>query len=100
MALPFFYSSEIKKGVLHFVLNEETSKHVVQVLRMQNGEQLQLTDGAGNLFTAQITDNKKKNCAVKILETTSSQHSATNVTIAISLDFVYIVRSIVHIALP
>ena len=85
MALPFFYSNEIKTGVLHFVLNEETSKHVVQVLRMQNGEQLQLTDGAGNLFTAEITDNNRKNCAVKILKTIGSQESVTKVTIAISL---------------
>ncbi len=85
MALSFFYSSEIKTGVIYFVLNEETSKHVVQVLRMQNGEQLQLTDGTGNLFTAEITDNNRKCCAVKILETTGSQRPATNVTIAISL---------------
>ena len=85
MALPFFYSNEIKTDVRHFVLNEETSKHVVQVLRMQNGEQLQLTDGAGNLFTAEITDNNRKNCAVKILKTIGSQGSVTKVTIAISL---------------
>ncbi len=85
MALPFFYSNEIKIDVIHFVLNEETSKHVVQVLRMQNGEQLQLTDGTGNLFTAEITDNNRKNCAVKILNTTSKQRPAINVTIAISL---------------
>ena len=85
MALPFFYSNEIKTGGLHFVLNEETSKHVVQVLRMQHGEQLQLTDGTGNLFTAEITDDNRKNCAVKILKTASSQRPATKVTIAISL---------------
>ena len=57
MALPFFYTDAITETVTQFVLNEETSKHVAQVLRMQNGEQLLLTDGKGNLFTAEIMDD-------------------------------------------
>jgi 16S rRNA (uracil1498-N3)-methyltransferase len=85
MALPFFYSSEIKTGTVVFVLNEETSKHIVQVLRMQNGEQVQLTDGKGNLFTAEITDNNRKRCTVKIIQTTDYGRPATDITIAISL---------------
>lgn len=67
------------------VLNEETSKHIVQVLRMQNGEQLQLTDGKGNLFTCAITDNNRKRCAVKIIRTTNDQRTTVNLCIAISL---------------
>ena len=67
------------------VLDEDTSKHIVQVLRMQNGEQLQLTDGKGNLFTTEITDNNRKKSKVKILETSHVQHSTLNITIAISL---------------
>jgi len=84
MALPFFYSNQIKPGDSIFVLNEETSKHVVQVLRMQNGEQLQLTDGNGNLFSACITDNNRKRCTVNILETTHIQPTTAKITIAIS----------------
>jgi 16S rRNA (uracil1498-N3)-methyltransferase len=84
MALPFFYIEEIT-ATDNLVLNEETSKHMVQVLRMQNGEQLQLTDGKGNLFTAEIIDNNRKRCAVKILQTTNDQRPTANITIAISL---------------
>jgi 16S rRNA (uracil1498-N3)-methyltransferase len=84
MALPFFYIEAITAKD-NLVLNEETSKHVVQVLRMQNGEQLQLTDGKGNLFTTEITNNNRKRCTVKILQTSNLKPQTTNITIAISL---------------
>lgn len=84
MALPFFYieNPDIKKSI---VLSEETSKHIVQVLRMQNGEQLQLTDGKGNLFIAEITDNNRKRCAVTIIQTSHQQRTMAGISIAISL---------------
>ena len=49
MALPFFYIESFDASQQLITLNEETSKHVVQVLRMKEGESLQLTDGKGNL---------------------------------------------------
>jgi len=58
MALPFFYKADLDATLTEFVLDEETSKHVAQVLRMQNNEQLQLTDGKGNLITASIVDKQ------------------------------------------
>lgn len=84
MALPFFYieNPDIKSSI---VLSEETSKHIVQVLRMQNGEQLQLTDGKGSLFTAEITDNNRKRCAVSIIQTINQQRPTAGISIAISL---------------
>jgi 16S rRNA (uracil1498-N3)-methyltransferase len=85
MSLPFFYKEDINASVKEILLDEDTSKHVVQVLRMQNGEQLQLTDGKGILFTAEITDNNRKRCSVTILQTTNHQPPTTNITIAISL---------------
>ena len=85
MALPFFYTDAITETVTQFVLNEETSKHVAQVLRMQNGEQLLLTDGKGNLFTAEITDDNKKKCTVKILSVAAQPSPSKKIAIAISL---------------
>lgn len=85
MALPFFYKKDIDTTVPSVVLDEDTSKHVVQVLRMQNGEQLQLTDGKGNIFTCTITDNNRKRCAVTITQTTNHKRPTTNISIAISL---------------
>ncbi|MEP7256275.1 MAG: 16S rRNA (uracil(1498)-N(3))-methyltransferase [Ferruginibacter sp.] len=85
MALPFFYKEDINVTIPGVVLDEDTSKHIVQVLRMQNGEQLQLTDGKGNLFTTEITDNNRKRCAVKIIEKFKIQNSKLKISIAISL---------------
>jgi 16S rRNA (uracil1498-N3)-methyltransferase len=84
MALPFFYSDTITITTTTFILNEETSKHVVQVLRMQIGQALQLTNGKGYLFDATITDNNRKQCTVSI--TAVKFIAAENTTtIAISL---------------
>jgi 16S rRNA (uracil1498-N3)-methyltransferase len=84
MPLPFFYKEDLVASSTDVVLDEATSKHIVQVLRMQNGEQLQLTNGKGDLFTAEIIDNNRKRCAVKVIETFDIPHSPLNITIAIS----------------
>jgi len=68
MQLPYFYEENIAAHSTHFILSEYTGKHCIQVLRMQTGEQLQLTDGKGNLFTASISQADKKNTAVNILQ--------------------------------
>lgn len=84
MAYPFFYIDTLQPGTNEFVLNEDTSKHVVQVLRMQNGQQLNLTDGRGNIFTACITDDHKKRCTVSILSENYQPPPEKIITIAIS----------------
>jgi len=68
MALPFFYKEDLVASSTGVVLDEATSKHVVQVLRMQNGEQLKLTNGKGILFIVEITDNNRKKCTVSVIQ--------------------------------
>ena len=84
MALPFFYKEDLVASSTGIVLDEATSKHIVQVLRMQNGEQLQLTNGKGDLFNTEISDNNRKRCSVKTLQTTNHKPQTPNITIAIS----------------
>jgi 16S rRNA (uracil1498-N3)-methyltransferase len=85
MSLPFFYIEQSDPQSSLITLNEETSKHVVQVLRMKAGEQLQLTDGKGNLLLAEINVAQKRNCVVRIINKTFTSSSIKKVTIAISL---------------
>lgn len=85
MSLPFFYKEDLITSGIDVLLDEDTSKHIVQVLRMQNGEQLQLTNGRGDLFTCEITDNNRKRCGTRILQTTNHKRQSSNITIAISL---------------
>ena len=84
MSLPFFYKEDLIASSTDVVLDEASSKHIVQVLRMQNGEQLQLTNGKGDLFTVEITDDNRKRCVAKILQTINHKLQTTNITIAIS----------------
>lgn len=84
MSLPFFYTEPISSSNNIVVLNEENSKHIVQVLRMQEGRQLKLTDGLGNIFTVEITDAHKKKCSVKIIDSAKIPAAQNKVCIAIS----------------
>ena len=85
MALPFFYVELIPDTSATIVLNEETSKHMVQVLRMNNGSVVQLANGRGKLATATIIDAHKKKCTVKIESVSIASPSDKKIIIGISL---------------
>lgn len=85
MSLPYFYEPALQKGDAVFTLNEDTSKHCVQVLRMKAGELLHLTDGKGHLFTASILAADKKHTETRIVNTELAAAPARSVSIAISL---------------
>lgn len=85
MALPFFYIPEFGPSQKEIVLDEDTSRHVVQVLRMKEGERLNLTDGKGNLIIAEIIEDHKKHCSVKVIDSRFTPHSSRKITIGISL---------------
>ncbi len=83
MQLPYFYEENILQPT--HTLSEETSRHCVQVLRMKEKEQLQLTDGKGNLFRATIIQADKKHCEVKMEAAGYEPRALSGVSIAISL---------------
>ena len=85
MNLPFFYTNQYDSSKKEILLDEDTSKHIVQVLRMKTGEQLNLTDGKGSLLTAEIIDDHKKHCKVKITGSRFKAHDSRKITIVISL---------------
>lgn len=68
MPVPYFYFASLAKQVNEFVLDENSSRHIVQVLRMKTGEILRLTDGKGLSALATIHDPNKKRCIVNITE--------------------------------
>jgi len=74
MSLPFFYIENYDSFQKQIVLSEDTSKHVVQVLRMKEGERLNLTDGKGNLLSCEISDAHKKHCAVSVVDSRFTSH--------------------------
>jgi len=85
MALPFFYISSYDPGSTEITLDEDNSRHIVQVLRMRPGAALQLTDGKGTLLTAVILDDHKKKCRVQVQTADTQPPRERPVSLAISL---------------
>lgn len=85
MTLPFFYINHNDSLQKKIMLDEDTSRHVVQVLRMKEGEELNLTDGKGNLLTCKISSAHKKHCLVNVEGTRYKEQGPGKVSVAISL---------------
>ena len=84
MAFPFFYIESVSNIDNILLLSEENSKHIVQVLRMGEGKQLNLTDGLGTIYIAEILDAHKKKCTVKIIHTSKQHTNSQPVCVAVS----------------
>jgi 16S rRNA (uracil1498-N3)-methyltransferase len=84
MPAPIFYISEPVTQPL-ITLSEETSKHVVQVLRMKTADEVNLSDGNGTLYQTAIVDAHKKSCTVRVLNTKYEERKIKEVSIGISL---------------
>lgn len=83
MALPYFFAEDVSADIIQ--LAEDTSKHVVQVLRMQVGDGLLLTDGKGTKATCNITDAHRKRATVQVTERIIEAAPERKVVIAVSL---------------
>ena len=83
MALPFFYVDDLSSTSI--ALDEDTSKHMIGVLRMEKGEEVLLTDGKGKKAQASIVDDHRKKCVVAISSIQTEEHKANKVAIGISL---------------
>ena len=84
MAAPFFFEENLSAED-EFILSEETSRHVVQVLRMKENERIILTNGHGYTKTAEIIFPDKKRTKVKIVRSEFLQVTKPKTAIAISL---------------
>lgn len=65
MEVPYFFHETASAGQ-QVNLDENNSRHALQVLRMQPGDLLQLTNGQGILWSGTIASAGKKACVVSI----------------------------------
>jgi 16S rRNA (uracil1498-N3)-methyltransferase len=63
MNMNLFYCPDMDS----LTLPEEESQHCVQVLRMQTGDHIMLTDGKGTLCEAEIVNPNRKHCTFRVL---------------------------------
>jgi 16S rRNA (uracil1498-N3)-methyltransferase len=59
-----FYIPQITGDSL--ILPEDESRHIIRVLRMNQGDEIMLTDGQGGMYRAIITGIKPKGCELRI----------------------------------
>lgn len=62
--MQLFYAPGLQTEVYQF--SEEESKHMIRVLRMSQGDTLQVTDGCGRWMEATILDDHPKRCTIQI----------------------------------
>jgi 16S rRNA (uracil1498-N3)-methyltransferase len=67
-----FYTPDITQNT--YTLNEEESKHCVRVLRLTVGSIVNLVDGKGGFYTAEITSDNPKKVALAILKVETEFH--------------------------
>ena len=67
MRIPRIYHPESLEYQTQCQLSEDAANHVGRVLRMVEGEQLELFDGSNHIYPAIITESNKKSVKVNIL---------------------------------
>ena len=85
MSVPFFYEPLIATGMTQFTMSETSSKHCIQVLRMDVGENIEITNGQGGLFHASIQVAHKKNALVAITKSIQHERRKQKLHLGISL---------------
>ena len=65
--MQLFYNPNITETTTEFSFDKEESRHIVKVLRKSVGDTLNITNGKGYLFTAEITIPDIKKCMVNIV---------------------------------
>jgi 16S rRNA (uracil1498-N3)-methyltransferase len=85
MSAPLFFATELPAALATVTLDEENSKHAIQVLRLKVGDLIRLTNGKGQLATARLQNDHRKQCKVEIIDRQQVQRSARQITLAISL---------------
>ena len=68
--MPVFYTSKIDD--MQAILDEQESRHIIMVLRMTEGDTVQLVDGKGNYCIGIISVPDPKACRVQIHDITNS----------------------------
>ncbi|MAW94021.1 MULTISPECIES: 16S rRNA (uracil(1498)-N(3))-methyltransferase [unclassified Leeuwenhoekiella] len=71
--MQLFYNPDIAANAQEAKFPKDESKHIVKVLRKREGDILDITNGSGNFFKAEITQASPSNCKVKILEVTTEK---------------------------
>ena len=61
-----FFAADLTPAAATYALPEDESKHAVRVLRLREADAVELLDGRGHRYQAQLTDANPKRCQLEI----------------------------------
>ena len=78
------FAPDLTPAAATYQLSEDESKHAVRVLRLNEGDAIDLLDGRGGLYTATVADANPKRCQLRIThhETVPPRPYFTHVAVA------------------
>ena len=82
--MQLFYNPEINEETKQIAFTKDESRHIVKVLRKVSGDQLQITNGKGWIFIAEIIITDIKNCVASILSKTFEPSRNYKVHVAVA----------------
>jgi 16S rRNA (uracil1498-N3)-methyltransferase len=77
-----FFTPNVAGGLAQ--LDEEESRHLLTVLRRKLGDTLDLTDGKGHFYTAEIAETGKRHAVLRILDTRPAPARAARLHLAVA----------------
>lgn len=83
--MQLFYCPNAKLNAL-IQLDEQEAHHAIKVLRKSIGDNIQIFDGFGHLFTAEIVQADKKTVVVNVLSAKNEvRHQVSNIHLAVAI---------------
>lgn len=79
-----FYDPNIEIDAAQHILSEEESAHACRVLRLKMGDEIEVLNGKGASFRAEISEAHPKKCVLKIKEVISFEPPKYSIHIAIA----------------
>lgn len=66
--MQLFYNQDLQPTAQEIFFPKDESKHIIKVLRKKEGDLLDLTDGRGHFYKAEIHNASPSKCKAKLLE--------------------------------
>lgn len=82
--MQLFYNPDIDEHTKQLAFSRDESKHIVKVLRKSVGDELQITNGNGWLFKAEIIIADMKNCVANITSKTHQERKPYKLHLAVA----------------
>lgn len=81
--MQLFYCSSITPGAMA-TLDAEESRHAVRVMRKRAGDEIEVTDGRGNLFRCTIEDADDRACVIEAKSPLTTRHASPTLHLAVA----------------